>query len=285
MKRTIKDIYSYSNIDGLIPGVRGQRAFPTRSFRESDPFIMLDHIGPQKVGADYFLDGKGHDHPHRGFETITFMFEGKMEHRDSIGNKASLSSGSVQRMNAGAGIIHGGDMASDPKTQRFHEVQLWINNPSSEKMSTPDIHNVSKDEIPVLKSGNISLRVIIGKLNGISGPIKTKANTRIAHLISTGEEELNLSGFANHSCLMIYALEGKAILNGTQLEAFHLANCSEEGDNLSIKTTSPSQLLIMSGEPLEEPVELGGPFVMNTKEEIQQAQIDFRNGLFGSIKE
>lgn len=285
MKRGIKNIYSYSNIDGLIPGVRGQRAFPTRSFRESDPFIMLDHIGPQKVGADYFLNGKGHDHPHRGFETITFMFEGKMEHRDSLGNKASLSSGSVQRMNAGAGIIHGGDMASDPLTQRFHEVQLWINNPSSEKMSTPDIHNVSKNEIPVLESGNISLRVITGKLNGINGPLKTKANTQIAHLISTGKGELNLTGFANHSCLMIYVLEGEAIINGTQLDEFHLADFTEEGDNISIKTNSSSQLLIMSGEPIEESVALGGPFVMNTKEEIQQAQVDFSNGLFGSIIE
>ena len=141
-------------IDGLIPGIRGQRAFPTSLFKQSDPFVLLDHIGPQKVGADYFLDGSGHDHPHRGFETITFMFEGRMDHRDSLGNRLTLESGGVQRMNAGSGIIHGGDMASDPATGRFHEVQLWVNNPASEKMSGPDC-------FPRPNSGNTGREILL----------------------------------------------------------------------------------------------------------------------------
>ena len=137
MKKKIKEIYGSKNIDGLIPGIKGQRAFPTLNFRATDPFVMLDHIGPEVVGSDWFLDGKGHDHPHRGFETLTFMFEGSMQHRDSLGNRIELTSGSVQRMNAGSGIIHGGDMASDSITHRFHEMQLWVNNPKDEKMSLP----------------------------------------------------------------------------------------------------------------------------------------------------
>lgn len=282
-QRVIKNVHSGSNIDGLIPGIKGNRAFPSRAFRDSDPFLMLDHIGPQKVGKNFFLDGKGHAHPHRGFETLTFMLEGRMEHRDSLGNEATLVSGSVQRMNAGSGIIHGGDMASDSKTERFHEVQLWINNPMTEKLSSPEIHNVAENGFPILTSENISVRVISGILNAKKGPIQTKSTTQIGHLIAEGRGEITLSGFENGHQLMVYALEGGVKVGGTMLPAFGLAEFSDQGDALLIQTYGACQLLIMAGKPLKEPIAFGGPFVMNTEEEIQQAQLDYQKGLFGSI--
>ena len=281
--RTIKKIHSGSNLDGLIPGIKGQRAFPTRALKNTDPFLMLDHIGPQKVGKDYFLDGKGHDHPHRGFETLTFMFEGRMEHRDSLNSKATLESGSVQRMNAGSGIIHGGDMAADVHTGRFHEVQLWINNPMVEKMSSPDIQNVDGNEFPIIESENISVRIITGVLNGQKGIIGTKATTQIAHLIAKGRGEIVLNGFVDGHQLMVYVLEGQAKISDKELSAFQLAELSGNGDALLIQTTYECQLLVMAGQALNEPVVFGGPFVMNTEAEIQQAQLDFQNGKFGTI--
>ncbi|MEM7371156.1 MAG: pirin family protein [Bacteroidota bacterium] len=283
MNKQIEHIHGYANIDGLIPGIRGQRAFPTAAFRESDPFVMLDHIGPETVGKAYFLDGSEHAHPHRGFETLTFMFEGIMDHKDSLGNEVRLNSGSVQRMNAGSGIIHGGNMGADPKTGRFHELQLWINNPAAEKMSQPDIHNVSDDDIPRIETEGLYLRVISGHLNGIQGPIQTKAHTQIAHMVSTDAAELSIQGFARNHTTMLYVLEGEVMVNEQQLRTFQLATLTSEGDAIHISSAGASQLLLLSGKPLKETVVLGGPFVMNSREEIRQAHKDYQMGLFGTI--
>ena len=283
MHKTIKEIYGHTAIN-VIPGINGQRPFPTRFYRATDPFLMLDHIGPQKVGKDYFLDGSNHAHPHRGFETITFMFEGRMEHVDSLGTKASLHSGGIQRMNAGAGIMHGGDMASDVETERFHEVQLWINNPQSEKFSKPDVHNVAADSIPFVEVEHVRLRVISGRLNGMEGAVKTKAATQIGHLISDGVSNIEIGAIEAGYHLMVYVLEGQASVAGSLLNAHQLATFSEQGEQLLIETTAAAQLLILAGKPLREPVVFGGPFVMNTAEEIEQAKRDYQNGLFGTIK-
>lgn len=283
IKKIVKNKFGYSNIDGLIPGIRGQRAFPTPLYKDSDPFLMLDHIGPQVVGKNFFLDGTGHDHPHRGFETLTFVFEGRMDHKDSLGNRVSICSGGVQRMNAGSGIIHGGDMASDTNTARFHEMQLWVNNPRSEKMSDPEIQNVSEVEFPLSNKGEIQLKLVTGTLNGLEGPLQTKATTQIAQVIASGEGKMTIGPFPEGNKVMVYAMEGVATIGGTSVDAFELAVLSSEGDSVEIATSEASQLLVLSGKPLQEPIAFGGPFVMNTQEEIIQAQIDFQSGAFGKI--
>ena len=281
--KSIEKIYDSSDITGLIPGVRGQRAFPTMAFKNSDPFLMLDHIGPQKVGASWELSGEGHDHPHRGFETITFMFEGKMNHRDSLGNRAILTSGSVQRMNAGAGIIHGGSMFADAETHRFHEMQLWVNSPKLMKMSQPNVHNVTNDLIPTLKQNDIKLRVIAGELNGLGGPIETLASTQIGHTIAEKDGQLTVSTFSPETKVMIYALEGEVVVGNTRIEAFQLAKLSELGDELTLQMSAGARALILAGVPINEPVVFGGPFVMNTEDEIYQANMEYQQGEFGAI--
>jgi redox-sensitive bicupin YhaK (pirin superfamily) len=126
--RSIIKVVGHPRIDGVVPRVRGQRALPTQELRPVDPFVMLDHIGPEQVGLAFHVDG--HPHPHRGFETLTMLFEGRMDPVDSMGNSVLLVSGSTQNMVAGRGIEHGGDMAADSETGRFHEVQLWVNMPT-----------------------------------------------------------------------------------------------------------------------------------------------------------
>lgn len=283
MKKKINQVYRHKNIDGLIPGVSGQRAFPSQAFRSSDPFLMLDHIGPQKMPNNWFLDGSGHDHPHRGFETITFMFEGRLDHRDSLGNKSQLSSGSVQRMNAGSGIIHGGDMASDTESNRFHEMQLWINNPISDKMSTPDIHNLSDNEIPSKIYGEVECRVISGTLNGLTSPIRTKASTQIGHIISKESGSVTIEGLDARNNVMVYILEGSAVLDDMKLLEHQLAHMNEGGSTIDLEVMANSQVLVLSGRSLNEPVVFGGPFVMSTQEEIKQANLDYQQGKFGKI--
>ncbi len=283
--KKIEKIQAPSDITGLIPGVIGQRAFPTPTFKDSDPFLMLDHIGPQKVGADWQLTGEGHDHPHRGFETLTFVFEGKMNHRDSLGNRVQLNSGAVQRMNAGSGIVHGGSMFSDEKTERFHEIQLWINNPKDQKMSTPGIHNVSDHAIPYLEDGGTKLRVISGALGGLTGPINTLAPTQIGHVISKEAGTITVGTFDGPTKVMVYVMEGSASVAGTPILSTHLAQLTQEGSEVNLQMEANSQALILAGIPINEPVVYGGPFVMNTEEEIQQAHIDYQQGKFGVIEQ
>lgn len=244
---------------------------------------MMDHIGPEKVGADWELDGAGHDHPHRGFETLTFMFEGKMNHRDSLGNKATLQNGSVQRMNAGSGIIHGGSMYSDQKTERFHEMQLWINSPQNQKMSDPEIQNISNRDFPVIETNGIKLKVISGQINTIYGPMQTFASTQIGHLTSDRSASIDIGSFQAQANVMVYVLEGGISIDNQTVVATELTQLSDEGSAVKIDLFDNSQALVLAGIPLNEPVVFGGPFVMNTQEEIEQANIDFQKGKFGSI--
>ncbi len=280
-QRSIKQIISGVPV-GVIPGVRGSRSFPTIKFKDTDPFLMLDHIGPDPVGKQFKLSGKGHDHPHRGFETLSLVFEGTMNHRDSYGNKAFLKSGDVHRMNAGKGIIHGGSMTSDPFTGRFHSMQLWVNNPLHEKMSKPDIQSVSALNIPGVQIGPADVRVIAGNYGGLTGPVHMKATVDIVRVVSK-KGAFGLGAFDASDKLMLYVMEGSIEVNGQLLKQFELADFENASGELTIKVNELGDFLLMAGRPLNEPLTFGGPFVMSTKEEIQQAYADFRNGLFGEI--
>ncbi len=280
-RRNINKIIKGKNI-GVIPGVKGSRAFPTMDFKDSDPFLMLDHIGPDPVGKAFVLDGKGHDHPHRGFETLTIMFEGAMNHKDSQGNRERLDSGSIQRMNAGKGIIHGGSMFSDQETGRFHEMQLWVNLPAVQKMSEPEVQNLSKEQVPFYMDGPNKVRVLAGEFNKVKSPMKTKASVDVAHVYGK-PSSLSFDAFSSHHKLMVYVLEGSIEVNNTKLNEFELLDLKNEEGGLEINISENAEFLILSGKPLNEPVEFGGPFVMNTKAEIAQAYTDYENGKFGSI--
>lgn len=281
--RTIFQTTSPAPLSGVVPGVQGQRAFPIRAFRGIDPFVMLDHIGPQQVGTDYYLDASGHAHPHRGFETITFMFEGGMAHVDSLGNQAQLDSGSVQRMNAGKGIIHGGDMWADPVTGIFNEIQLWVNLPADQKFSTPDIHNVPASDIPEVHHHNATIRVIGGELLGVKGPIQTLTPTKTAHIIANGPSMLLLDQLPASYNVGIYLIKGTVNLGDRVAAAHELIEFNRDGDSIQLEIAAQSELLLLAGIPLEEPVVMGGPFVMNSQAQIDQAYADFRAGTFGTV--
>ena len=282
MNRTVQNTHAHARIDGVVPGLRGQRAFPIPQLRTFDPFVMLDHIGPQMVGADYFVDGANSAHPHRGFETITFMFEGVMQHVDSMGNRATLHSASVQRMNAGRGIQHGGDFAADPISGRFHEVQLWVNLPAAHKWSEPEIQNVAAQHIPVVQQGSAKLRVIAGELLNQKGPITTTANIAVVHLASATRQTVRIPGIPKHYNALAYVLEGRAQAGATMVPAFHSAVFHNDGDAIVLELEG--EVLLIAGQPIGEPVVMGGPFVMNTTEEIDQAYLDFKAGKFGTIE-
>ncbi len=282
--KNIKKVFDGTDITGLVPGVKGQRAFPTSEAPSPDPFLLLDHIGPQHLGTRWQLDGRGHDHPHRGFETLTFMFEGKMDHRDSLGNQVELRNGSIQKMNAGAGIIHGGDMHADPETGIFHEIQLWVNNPRNLKLSRPEIVNVSQENVPVIESNGVKTRVVAGKLNGLQGAFSTLAPTQIAHISSVAGGAVTLSNFQNDADVHVYVMEGLLSIGGTDVQAFRMAQLSASGSHFVVDLSAGSQALILAGVPLKQSVVFGGPFVMSSRQEIDKAYVDFQDGAFGKIE-
>lgn len=282
MKRTVQSINNPSRIDGVIPGVRGQRAFPNKQFRTFDPFVMLDHIGPEEKGTSFFVDGENSYHPHRGFETITFLLEGTMTHKDSLGHQINLSSGDVQRMNAGKGIIHGGDFGADSNTGVFHEVQLWVNLPAKEKYTNPEVQDIKHTAIPVLRTpkGN-SICIVAGNILEKKGPVNTSASIKIAHVIAPEKELFSLPDFPEEYNLMVYVLKGEFESGKEQIKTYQSVLYNNDGDTLEMEGSG--ELLIVAGIPLNEPVVMGGPFVMNTRDEIEQAYEDYNNGLFGEV--
>ncbi len=292
---------SHESIDGVVPGIRGQRAFPTRQVNYADPFVLLDHIGPQIMPDDYYMDG--HMHPHRGFETITIMLAGNLLHKDNFNRRSRLTTGGVQLMNAGRGISHGGDMWADESSGEFHEVQLWVNSPASEKMSEPTVKNFDASQIPVIEKNDLNLRIIAGTQqdqNGLihTGPVNTFANICVFHGLTLPENK-HLQGSTQqlntieinpgHDRILIYVLKGSMNVQfsgGSEAlatyETLLIENTSEDEVNLSELTIShvTGEFLILSGQSLNQAMVMGGPFVMNTLEQIKQANIDNANGYF-----
>ena len=285
------------SINDVVPGVRGQRAFPTQQINYADPFVLLDHIGLQKMPDDYYMDG--HMHPHRGFETITIMLAGNLLHKDNFNGRALLTTGGVQQMNAGRGISHGGDIWADEKTGELNEVQLWVNSPAAEKMSEPSVNNFSASQIPIIEKEHLKLRIIAGTQldqygSIIKGPVNTFANICVFHGLESSS--LNFSTIninPGHDRILIYLLKGSLDVhfsdksaNKTETlnehESLLIENNSLQARNLTQLSISnmTGEFLFLSGQSINQDIVMGGPFVMNTMEQIKQAKIDYANGYF-----
>ena len=249
----VSHIYGYERIDGVVPGIRGQRAFPTRQLETMDPFVMLDQIGPEILPDNFKVEGQLH--PHRGFETITFMFEGNMKHQDSLGIEALLNSGSIQVMNAGKGISHGGDMSPDKKTSRFHEVQLWENSPAKFNMSDPAVNTFAPDEIPAIKINNandeaMQIRVIAGKSMDQTGPAVTFADISVLHIEARGQHSLTLPIPDGHETALLYVLEGESIMIGSiDIAASNTAVLNKDISSVDVNIRN-AQFLLLTGKPI-----------------------------------
>jgi redox-sensitive bicupin YhaK (pirin superfamily) len=280
--RSLRSITGHSRIDGVVPGVRGQRSFPTSELRTLDPFVMLDHIGPEHLAEDFYIDG--HFHPHRGFETLTIMFEGLMHHVDTAGFRETLATGSTQNMAAGSGIQHGGDMAADPDTHVFHELQLWVNMPAATKMRAPSISTAHAGDKPILDRGHYSIEVIVGTIDGQTSPLATTQPTTVARIQTSGPGLVSVDGIDPAWNAAIYSLRGTAQIADQPLNAYETATLENDGDSIELASTGPdADLLLITGKPIGEPVVMGGPYVMNTQHEIEQANADFAAGKFDNV--
>ncbi len=263
-----------------------RRPFPTAGFEHADPFLLLDEMGPVEYGPGEALGAP--DHPHRGFETVTYMLEGEFEHEDSVGNKGALASGDVQWMTAGAGVVHS-EMPSKKLRRdggRFHGFQLWVNLPARDKMITPRYQEIPSSKIPSVESpdGLARARVVAGEALGKHAVIETRTPIQYIHYtLQPGADLVQAIDPAQRG--YVYVFSGDAEVSGRRVAEGELALLGEgSGVRLSVPQGSEvAELLVLSGVPLNEPVAWAGPFVMNTREEIVQAMKDYQAGRLGQI--
>jgi quercetin 2,3-dioxygenase len=267
--------------------------FPVRNLFPSndldqvvDPFLMLDYAGPRHFAGTDHRRGVG-EHPHRGFETVTIMYEGAVSHRDSAGNAGVIGPGDVQWMTAASGVVHEELHEAEWARQggRFHAIQLWVNLPQSHKMSSPRYQTLSNANIPsvALESGAGSLRVIAGGFQGHNGPARTFTPVELYDLQLRAGARLELAIPEGHST-SVFVLEGGVSVNGAASAGeAELVVLKRQGSLMLIESRQDSRVLIMSGKPIEEPIARYGPFVMNTKAEIIQAVEDYQAGRMGHL--
>ena len=285
--KDIVGIYQSGSTHMVGDGFPVRNLFPSNDLdREVSPFLMLDYAGPQYFTPTDHPRGVG-EHPHRGFETVTIVYEGMVAHRDSAGNAGVIGPGDVQWMTAASGIVHEElhekEWAKNGGT--LHAIQLWVNLPSGSKMSAPGYQTILNDDIHAveLDGGAGRLRVIAGSYLGHKGPAHTFTPVELYDLQLKAGKRVALALPEGHNT-SIFVLQGRASVNGSQ-EAGEagLIVCKREGSQVTIDAHVDSQLLVMAGEPIEEPIARYGPFVMNTKAELMQAMQDYQAGKMGHL--
>lgn len=269
--RTVERIVTASEVsEGA--GVTVHRTIGTPALRNLDPFLMLDHFGSDD--PDQYIAGFP-AHPHRGFITLTYMLDGHMQHEDSMGNRGDLRAGGAQWMKAASGVIH--SEMPQQTAGLMRGFQLWINLPSHQKMADPAYQEYSPDAIPAATGDGTRVRVLCGEHDGVTGPIEDP-ETEVLYLdvaVAAGAVFSRRIG-AGHTAF-VNVFEGDAMIGETALARHHLAVLGA-GDAVEVRAGGDgARFIVVAGRPIGEPVVQYGPFVMNTREEIEQAMRDYRD--------
>ena len=267
--------------------------FPVRSLfsygngNKFDPFLLLDYGGPYQFPPSDKVRGVG-EHPHRGFETVTLVYQGELAHRDSSGSQGVVGPGDVQWMTAASGVVH-----EEFHSERFSKdggtlemVQLWVNLPAKDKMSMPRYQAIANAQIAKVSLADNAgeVRVIAGEFEGTRGPAKTFTPVNVWDLKLKVTHEVDLQIPGKHTSILIVR-SGSLQVNGRQINPGELVSFERQDENDSVLVTAndDSHVLVLTGEPINEPVVGKGPFVMNTKEEIHQAISDYQAGRMGQL--
>ncbi|THF27724.1 pirin family protein [Pseudomonas atacamensis] len=284
------------NIIGIYTSPRGHwvgDGFPVRTLFSYDnlgkhisPFLLLDHAGPAEFTPTTEQRGVG-QHPHRGFETVTIVYDGEVQHRDSTGSGGTIGPGDVQWMTAASGILHE-EFHSENFARtggKLEMVQLWVNLPAKDKMAAPGYQTILDRDIPsiALKDNAGSLRLIAGEFDGHTGPSRTFTPIDVWDLRLNAGKLLTLDLHEGRNTALV-VLKGSVLVNGAEsVGVGQLALFERDGDRLTLQASEDAVILLLSGEPIDEPIVGHGPFVMNTEQEIHQAFADFQSGRFGQM--
>lgn len=268
------------NVYNIIPGNQGL------SMRRMSPFIMMDYNALIQFPPSDVPKGVG-VHPHRGFETVTIAYKGKIAHHDSSGGGGVISEGDVQWMTAASGVLHKEyhEEAWSKKGGDFQMVQLWVNLPAKHKMSVPKYQAIPNVSIPKIKLPNelVEIEIIAGELNGTIGAASTFSPVHLfnVRMKAGASYAFDLPETFNTAILM---LEGKALINGEKANANQFVLFKNKGRQINVEASLDAKMLVLSGEPIHEPIAHYGPFVMNTQAEIMEAIDDFNSGKFGFLE-
>ncbi|WP_085577520.1 MULTISPECIES: pirin family protein [unclassified Pseudomonas] len=269
--------------------------FPVRTLfsydnlaRHISPFLLLDHAGPAEFTPTHERRGVG-QHPHRGFETVTIVYDGEVEHRDSTGSGGKIGPGDVQWMTAASGILHEEFHSRDfARTGgRMEMVQLWVNLPAKDKMAAPGYQTILDGDIPdiELKDGAGRLRLIAGEFDGRQGAARTFTPVDVWDIRLNAGKTLDLDLHEGRNTALV-VLRGSVQINGREQAAVgQLALFERDGRQVTLKADADAVVLLLSGEPIDEPIVGHGPFVMNSEAEIHQAFADFQSGRFGRMQD
>jgi redox-sensitive bicupin YhaK (pirin superfamily) len=285
--KDVVGIYQPGSSHMVGDGFPVRNLFPSNELdREVSPFLMLDYAGPQYFTPTDHPRGVG-EHPHRGFETVTIVYEGMVAHRDSVGNAGVIGPGDVQWMTAASGIVHEEFHEKEfaKKGGTLHAIQLWVNLPKASKMSAPGYQTILNAAIPAvdLEGGAGQLRVIAGSFLGHKGPAHTFTPIQLYDIRLNAGHRVQLGMPTGHNT-SIFVLQGRASVNGSRKAGeAELIVCKRDGSQVTVEAQEESRLLVMSGEPIEEPIARYGPFVMNTREELIQAAQDYQTGKMGHL--
>lgn len=275
-RRVERLVQGIATSDGA--GVKLTRILTSNLQKRLDPFLMLDNFGTDNP-EDYI--GGFPDHPHRGFETVTYMIDGRMRHRDSGGNEGLLQNGGVQWMTAGRGLVH--SELPEQEDGRMEGFQLWLNLPARDKMRQPGYRDIQSADIPEVRlAPGVLVRVIAGGSHGVAGAVQRDVTEPLyldIHFAGAGAFSQPLAPSLN---AFLYVYRGEVKVGDTAVPAGKMAilENAEEADGVVMSSDGPAKVLLIAGKPLNEPIAQYGPFVMNTQEQLRQAVADYQAGKF-----
>ena len=268
-------------------GIPVNRAFPVPEMREFDPFLLFDHFGPinYEPGGATGVPA----HPHCGFEAITYLLGGEVEHKDSWGGQAAIETGDVQWMTTGSGLIH-----SELVTEKFKKsggiiqgLQIWVNLPKKNKQVKPWYQHIKKDDIPAIKeSSGVEIKVLVGKVKETKSLVQTYSPVSIFDVQFSNSDQINLE-ISKNQIAMVYVIDGELqFVEENKIAAKgQMIYYDQSADEINLTSISTEgSYLVLAGEPLNEPVVRHGPFVTNTEGEMKQAMLDYQNGKMGELR-
>ena len=258
-------------------GVLLRRSVSPRASNEHDPFLLFDHFAFNNP-----LEGplRGFPmHPHRGIETVTYILDGSVSHRDSLGNAGTIGPGDVQWMTSGRGILHE-EMPRRGESGNIYGFQLWVNLPAAQKMSQPRYQEVNSSTIPVIKKDGATIRLVAGELDGIRGPVTEIAAAPLYLDVKLAPASRFIYPVPSGHTVLAYVFEGAGEFGNEVVESVSMVVFNDDGEHIEVKTETGARFMLIAGAPFKEPIVPYGPFVMNTVEEIQQTIAELRNGTF-----
>lgn len=275
--RTISHIIEPQNaIEGA--GVLLRRSISPRASNEYDPFLLFDHFAFNNP-----LEGpiRGFPmHPHRGIETVTYILDGSVNHRDSLGNAGMIGPGDVQWMTSGRGILHEEMPKRSEDSGNIYGFQLWVNLPAAQKMGQPRYQEVNSSTIPVIEKDGATVRLVAGELDGVHGPVTDIAASPLYMDVKLAPASKFIYPIPSGHTVLAYVFEGTGEFGDQVVESVSMVSFNDDGDQIKVESATGVQFMLIAGAPFKEPIVPYGPFVMNTVEEIQQTIAELRNGTF-----